>query len=904
MVVLAATARFGSEPHQAQPVNEVACILAVGVAMGCATFAARRAEGRVRYGWLAMAVALLSWVLGEFLEIISGVSPGAETSWQPTPAGSVMVVFPVGALAALLLLSVGGGGGDSRLRLLLDGAVVATSLFVISWVFVLDHMANAGVGDVGPRLATVGQVIADLILLTTAILVWSRSPFPAPPRVALLVVGIMVICTADVITVYVIGIGGYHTGSLPDLVRIAGAGLLATAALAGVDGKSTVIQPLEIRPRDRVWLPYLPLLLAGVVGIGHAARSNVGGTLLSAEAILVAAVLARQALVLAQNQRLLTDVAKEAFHDSLTGLANRAHFVESLERALARGRRDGNAVSVLCIDLDDFKKVNDSLGHAAGDELLVRVAGRLTPCMGDASMIARLGGDEFAAIVEGPVQRSMATAHRMLDALQTPIVVDGVPLSVRPSVGLTVAASDGALTVTVDELVRHADLAMYAAKHDGGGCVRTFVPHLPFPYELPAPTEESQDEGAATAASNALERRPAATADPVARVSEFHDGIGWPPPIVSFVIALVTVGVIGFAVSSLLPDSPTRHLVFDVFLYQAVTLSAAGLIVVRALRIAAERWAWLFVAAGMVSSAVGDIVYEVWASDQFPSPADPFYLAFYPLMYVGLVLLIKDRLNRVPTAIRLDALVCLLTVGAVAAALVTGPLKHAMTASPSLVLTGLAYPAADLLLLTLAVGVYPSLGWRNETRWNLLVAGFAFFTLADTVYLLQMTAGSYREGALLDACWLLAALLIAIASWRPSSRVTPRSTKPVFSFYVLPAVFTIAALGVCLSANESRLGTALAALALTAVAARFSLTFRDRSAAAANHRLAMTDELTGLPNRRWLATTLAAMSIDEPPATFWPRRRIGLLWFDIDEFQEINTLVGRAVGDELLCRIG
>jgi diguanylate cyclase len=99
-------------------------------------------------------------------------------------------------------------------------------------------------------------------------------------------------------------------------------------------------------------------------------------------------------------------------------------------------------------------------------------------------IVARLGGDEFAILIEGPVEDTMAIADRILDAFAVPVVIDGVELGVRPSVGLTMATDDMPRT-SVASLIRQADLAMYAAKRDGGACLRSFVPDLPDPYGKP-----------------------------------------------------------------------------------------------------------------------------------------------------------------------------------------------------------------------------------------------------------------------------------------------------------------------------------------------------------------------------------------------------------------------------------
>ncbi len=203
-------------------------------------------------------------------------------------------------------------------------------------------------------------------------------------------------------------------------------------------------------------------------------------------------------------------------------------------------------------------------------------------------------------------------------------------------------------------------------------------------------------------------------------------------------------------------------------------MSAAGLIAVRAYRVAAERLVWALIAAGMACSALGDVIYALWVPDgQSPSVADPAYLAYYPLVYAGLLLLVRARLKRASIPIQLDSLVCALTMAAVAAALAAGPIHTAAMRAPETVLVGLIYPWGDLILLALAAGMLPIRGWRNEFRWILLLAGFVLFVLADTAYLFETSAGSYRVGTLLDACWPASSLLLAMASWTPSSSATP-----------------------------------------------------------------------------------------------------------------------------------
>ena len=876
---------------QTRPVDEIVYLICLVFAMGCAVAAARSMHGRRRYGWFALACALTAWAVGEVVQMITEVRPDGRL-WHPTATQAVLTVFPVAVFASLVLL------GDlekaPRKRMVLDGVIVATSLFVVSWVCVLRNVV--GTGGAAPG-ATVLHITVDVVLMTTAILVWSQPL--GRVSVTVLAAGITAIAMTDIGGVYIAGVGGYHDGGVVDLVRVAGFGMVAFAALFSVGERPVEAPAMDLRQGMRVWLPYLPLMAAGIAGVGFELSHREHRQLFIAEAILVAAVLMRQLFVLVENQRLLADVAREAFHDNLTGLANRANFLDRLERAMTRRRRTAEPVAVLCLDLDNFKAVNDALGHPAGDELLIRVAGRLTNTLGETWTVARLGGDEFAAVFEGDTD-ALAAANSVLEAFSAPIVIDGVPQTVRPSVGLTVTATTS--VQSSDDLLLNADLAMYAAKRDGGGCVRSFVPDLPVPWELQQLSEQSatQRNPVTTPADGAPEPRSRDghdAATDAARGAAKRSPAGW------VALGVLAVGVVVFTASTLLRDHAGRTVVFDSVLYPALNVAAAAFVFVRAFRVRAERWPCLLIGAGMASSAAGDVVYAAWVPQgQALSVADPLYLAFYPLVYAGIVLLMRERLKRVPTAFRLDALICGLTLGAVAAAIATGPIDAALHGDPATVLIAMAYPVGDLLLLALTAGMLPILGWRAELRWGLLVVGFMSYAVADTVYLFRSSAGTYLEGTWIDACWPIASLLIAVAAWLPSSSAHPRP-KPGLGSYVPAILCAGVALAVAVLANQSRVAVALAALTLIAVAWRFALTFRDVSATAEAHRRAMTDELTGLPNRMSLATTLTAVSVAAPSGLFRSRSSRALVLLDIDQFREINYFAGRHVGDQLVNRV-
>ena len=171
------------------------------------------------------------------------------------------------------------------------------------------------------------------------------------------------------------------------------------------------------------------------------------------------------------------ELEHRAFHDSLTGLANRALFADRLSHALLRRPRSRHPLAVLFLDLDDFKTVNDSLGHNEGDQLLVAVAERLRNALRASDTIARMGGDEFAILVEDPPDALAPAdvAKRLLTALDTPFTLGAKELHVRASIGIAISKST---LQTAEELLRNADVSMYTAKRAGKNRVETFEPAM------------------------------------------------------------------------------------------------------------------------------------------------------------------------------------------------------------------------------------------------------------------------------------------------------------------------------------------------------------------------------------------------------------------------------------------
>jgi diguanylate cyclase (GGDEF)-like protein len=173
-------------------------------------------------------------------------------------------------------------------------------------------------------------------------------------------------------------------------------------------------------------------------------------------------------------QRSRDELHHQALHDPLTGLPNRALFMEHLEHAIARSRRRGTPITVMFLDLDGFKAVNDTLGHEAGDQVLASVAEGLQRSLREEDMVARLGGDEFGVVLEEATGGASLTARRILRRFERPWSLSARDVPVGVSIGIATRDSDEEL----DELVRQADTAMYAAKASGKGRFRIFSPDL------------------------------------------------------------------------------------------------------------------------------------------------------------------------------------------------------------------------------------------------------------------------------------------------------------------------------------------------------------------------------------------------------------------------------------------
>jgi diguanylate cyclase (GGDEF)-like protein/PAS domain S-box-containing protein len=258
---------------------------------------------------------------------------------------------------------------------------------------------------------------------------------------------------------------------LTNLIDAESAARLAEA-LRSVAGRpyATTVLELGVRHRDRR-RRRAEMTITNLLG-----DPSVGGLVLNTRDI-------------SERKELQDQLVHEAYHDALTQLANRALFRERVGEAL-HGRRRTDDVTVLFLDLDGFKEVNDSLGHLAGDELLVQVADRLRESVRDGDIVARFGGDEFAVLIESPIGAPDAelVAQRIVEGLHEPFAIDARDIHVQASIGLASAGISGGAGAAglrpdidsdgAERLMRNADLAMYKAKSAGGSGFASYHPQM------------------------------------------------------------------------------------------------------------------------------------------------------------------------------------------------------------------------------------------------------------------------------------------------------------------------------------------------------------------------------------------------------------------------------------------
>jgi diguanylate cyclase (GGDEF)-like protein len=563
VVVVVAVASSGVLPARASSVvNDLGQLiggLAATVACGVTGLRSTGAERRWR---LLMAAGFAGWSGGQALWSWSQV-----VSQDPIPSPSLADVgyltLPVFALPSLLVLAVAGRqrpadawqrSGRSRAVLLLDALVIVCSMSILAWTIVLSAVVRAGAPTALAFAVAIAYPVSDLVLVMLALLMLTLRRVERRPQLLLLVLGLVAISVSDSVFAYLVSSGATDLPPIGDTGFVAGPYLVALAALAPVGRRSPRDGGRTAAARWHLLVPYLPFAAVGILLL---VQSSLDRTFDRIEVYLgllvVTLVVIRQFITLRENTLLLEQVqrgqrelAHQAFHDPLTGLPNRALFGDRLAHAADVHRDERRPLGLLFADLDDFKVVNDTLGHAAGDVLLRQVGDRLRACVPAADTVARLGGDEFAVLVESELS-PVVVADRVCAALAEPFPLDGHVRSVRASIGLVVPDGHDA-AASAELLLRRADAAMYAAKRRGGGVVVQYDPALISLLDdpgLPTRLVEALDRGQLDVVYQPIVRLSDASTVAVEALARWTDRDRGPVPPEAFVAAAERTGLIG-----------------------------------------------------------------------------------------------------------------------------------------------------------------------------------------------------------------------------------------------------------------------------------------------------------------------------------------------------------------------
>lgn len=454
-----AAAPAGGPRAAAQGVVAAAAVLAVRAGV-------RRHRPPRRAPWVLVAAGLVLWAAAA----AAGAAGAATAAGLLHVAGYPVLAFALARLAGLHRRPRDVAGA-------LDSAVVTIGLGLLAWVALVGPALRADDVPPGGRLVAVALPPAALLLLAVVARTVT-APGARAPAVALLVAAAVVPPVAD--TAHLL-LGAPAAGPLPDAGRLASSVLWGAAALHPAmrrtgqhDGPAA---PRVGRLRLAALLAAVltaPLALAAqtAVGVPPDVWAFVVGSCTLFGLVVVRMGLALRVVTAAhgERERLADTLAHAAAHDPLTELANRGRALELVDAALHRARRAGGVVGLLFVDLDHFKRVNDTYGHRAGDLVLRTTAQRMRDCVRAGDRIGRLGGDEFVVVVDPAASERdvVALAERIVEAVAEPVVVDahGATAVVGASVGIAVSHGGGTDAVT---LLHDADVAAYRAKSAGRG---------------------------------------------------------------------------------------------------------------------------------------------------------------------------------------------------------------------------------------------------------------------------------------------------------------------------------------------------------------------------------------------------------------------------------------------------
>ena len=459
---------FGAPSSHRELWSDVAP-LPIGLAAWlCARWAGRRTgDPGTSLAWKRISWSFLLWWLGDLIwfaqEVILRRPP------FPSPADvCYLLSYPVLAWG---LLSLPGAPrrASEWIRVALDAVTVLVAAAMVVWYLVVGPSVREGAGAVATAL-DVAYPVGDLILLfAIAVVLLGRGG--RDRWLWLLLGGVGGLVVADLAYARLSLADAYRGGDWPDAFWMLAQGAFVLAALhkgrrpdeaAPAGAKDTGVSRL---PYAAVALGYGLLFAVGRTR----ATYPLNGLLLGAGA-LTAVVMARQIRVAAENARLLGQLHHLAEVDGLTSILNRRSFLEAGEQSIARAAYTGKLATVLMIDIDHFKTVNDTHGHAAGDRVLIEVAARTRSQLRDSDVVGRYGGDELAVVIPNcSVAEGLEVAERIRLAVASAAIIMGQG---AVAVGLSIGVADTGASLNLTDVLARADAALYEAKGAGRGCTR------------------------------------------------------------------------------------------------------------------------------------------------------------------------------------------------------------------------------------------------------------------------------------------------------------------------------------------------------------------------------------------------------------------------------------------------
>jgi diguanylate cyclase (GGDEF)-like protein len=436
------------------------CLAAFTVATVVFTIVAglnRTLDQRTRTAWRLIA---LSSTLSLAATVARGIWPPGTVF--PAPGDVFGLAAGPVLLAGLLRFPLRSQSRRDRQRAHIDAALVAVAAGMSLWYL---YIGPSLTKNATVNLLAIAYPAIDLMRVFGATLVLQRGAAPSARRpMVLICLALVAYIVADVDLGYQQVRNGSVQPSHWQYALWLAAGALLTAAPVEQCLRARAHQVVVEQRRDHAVsrLPYLGIVAAYVpllLAVRRLPLAPFGGLVIGA-LTATSLVVARQISALRENSELIAT-------DPLTGLVNRRRLYQALDLALARSVRSGSGVAVLLIDLDGFKEVNDTLGHEAGDHLLVAFGSLLRRNVLGSDTVARQGGDEFAVVlpnIDTP-DRAAIVVHRIMADMRNPILLGDTPVCARASIGI--ALSEGSVT-DADELLRRADIAMYQAKRRKG----------------------------------------------------------------------------------------------------------------------------------------------------------------------------------------------------------------------------------------------------------------------------------------------------------------------------------------------------------------------------------------------------------------------------------------------------